>query len=416
MAPTARPFSRAPARSERDPPSPGGTIPAGLSGQVAPRFEPVARAFADNFERDGEIGAAVCISVAGDIVVDLWAGVADSGSGAPWLADTRAPLFSTGKGMIAVACALAVSRGMFSYDDAVERYWPRFAQHGKKGITVRQILDHSAGLVLFGRSLEAGELDDPSAMARVVEATEPVWRPGEAWGYHLATFGTLLSQLIARTDPQARSLGRFFAEEIAAPLDLDIRFTIAQGDDCAEVALPGVAQFRDVLMRAPFSLQAELINPFSLLHRTLREVGLRLEDKSWLRHDLPSGNAVGSARSVARLYAAVAGGGNALGLDPKVMAALSGQPRRPSAGIRDRVMGVDNLWSLGFVRPAADYPFSPSSGSFGMPGLGGSFGFADPSHGIGYGYTPGRLGLLPFDDRRDARLRRALYAILGSTR
>jgi CubicO group peptidase (beta-lactamase class C family) len=383
----------------------------GIAGEVSPGFEPVLRAFVANFDREGEVGAALCVFCGGTIVVDVWGGVADAGSGAPWRRDTRAPLFSTGKGAIAAACALAVSRGLIAYDDPLAHIWPAFGQNGKERITLRQILDHSAGLVLFGQRMDAATLDDAAETARIVEGMEPVWSPGERWGYHLATFGTLLSQVMARIDPGGRSVERFFAEEIAAPLDLDIGFGLAEGEDCAVPALPGLRQMSDVVMRGPFALQAQMLNPLSLLHRTLREVGLRLEDRSWLRHALPSGNAVGSARSVARLYDALLTGAG-IGLEAGVAEALSGPVQEPPLGCRDEVMGISNNWGLGFVRPSADFPFSPSRQAFGMPGLGGSFGFACPSRQLAYAYLPNRLGILPFDDRRDARIRRALDAVL----
>ncbi|MET3889108.1 CubicO group peptidase (beta-lactamase class C family) [Bosea sp. OAE506] len=384
----------------------------GIEGEVTRTFEPVAQAFIDNFEREGEVGAALCVICGGVTVVDVWGGIADPQAGTPWRRETRAPLFSTGKGAIAAACVMAVSRGLFAYDDPLSHSWPAFGCLGKERITFRQILDHSAGLALFGQHMDAATLDDPEATARIIEQMEPVWAPGERWGYHLATFGTVLSQAFRQADPTGRSVESFFAEEIAAPLSLDITFGLAEGDDCAAPALPGMRQMTDLMMRGRFGLQAQMLNPLSLLHRTLREVGLRLEDRSWLRHALPSGNAVGSARAVARLYAALQSG-IGLGLDPVMTAGLAGPVCEPPLGCRDEVMGVANRWGLGFVRPSIDFPFSPSRQAFGMPGLGGSFGFADPQRRLAYAYVPNRLGILPFDDRRDARIRQALDGVLA---
>jgi CubicO group peptidase (beta-lactamase class C family) len=243
----------------------------------------------------------------------------------------------------------------------VDRYWPGFAQAGKDGIIIRQILDHSSGLALFGRRVGPAQLDDARVMAEIVEAMEPVWCPGEAWGYHLATFGTLLSLVIGRADPKGRTLPRFSAEEVAAPLGLDIRFGLAADEDCAVPAAPGLPQIRDVLMRGPFGFQAQMLNPLSMLHRSLREIGLRLEDRSWLRHDLPSGNAVGSARSVACLYAALLDASSPLHLMPTVSSAIrfhtARRNSRPRHGRRQSLVS-------GIRAAQCRLPVQPLSGRF----------------------------------------------------
>lgn len=390
-------------------------IPGGaIQGQVAPGFERVAEAFRENFLRLGELGAALCVVLRGQPVVDLWGGVADQAAGRAWDRDTPAPLFSTGKGAIAIACGVAVSRGHFAYDDRVAQHWPGFAAHGKGDITIRQILDHSAGLPRFGRAVGPETLDDAERMSEVIEAMVPAWEPGTAWGYHLATFGPLLSQIITRTDPRRRHFADFFDEEIARPLGLDLQFGLSfrRRPELARLSWPGALQLADALTHAPFGFQWQVLNPLSSLRRAFREIRLPLDERAWLAHDMPSGNALGTARSVTRLYDCLLQGGGALSLRPDVVCALSAPPQPPRDGIRDQVVNVDNLWHLGFVRPSEDFAFRPSLSAFGMPGLGGSFGFCDEASGIAYAYVPNRVGLLPFDDRRERRLRAALDACL----
>lgn len=385
---------------------PGGVV----EGHVATGFELVAEAFRDNFLRLGEAGAALCVYRHGREVVHLWGGMADESQGRAWQEGTPAPLFSTGKGAIAVACAVAVSRGQFAFDDPVAQHWPGFAAHGKGAITIRQILDHKAGLALFGQPLGPETLDDFGRMGAVIEAMSPSWEPGTAWGYHLASFGPLLAQIITRTDPAGRPFAVFCEEEIVRPLGLDLQFGLAirERADLARLSWPGAAQLADALMHAPFGLHWQVLNPLSSLRRAFREIRLPLDERVWLAHDIPSGNALGTARSVARLYDCLLRGGSELGLRPEILRELAAPPQPPRDGIRDQVMNVDNLWHLGFVRPSEDFAFRPSLSAYGMPGLGGSFGFADPAAGIAYAYVPNRVGLLPFDDRRDRRLRAAL--------
>lgn len=386
---------------------------ATIDGQVAAGFEAVADAFAENFTHEGEIGAAVCIFRNDEILVDLWGGLADRPSGRSWTADTPAPLFSTGKGAIAAACLLAASRGLFALDDALALHWPEFSARGKAAVTIRQVLGHASGLIMFGREVGPRELDDPAVMAAILADMQPAWPPGRSVGYQLATFGSILSHLIRRCDPKRRDLPQFFAEEVAAPLGLAMRFGRSRPDmaERARLSPPGLAQWQDVVLRAPFSLQRQMLNPFSRLHQALREVSLSTHDE-WTEHDLPSGNAVGTARAVARLYADLAAGAPRLGLSAEMAAELLA-PADAVRAATDEVMGVDNRWHLGFVRPSDDFPFARSPKAFGMAGLGGSFGFADPVRRIGYAYVPNRLGLMPFDDRRDARLRAALDRCLS---
>jgi CubicO group peptidase (beta-lactamase class C family) len=384
--------------------------PTLIGGEVAPGFAPVADAFRENFEREGEIGAALCVIRGGEVLVDLWGGLADRSTGRPWTSDTPAPLFSTGKGAIAAACLLAASRGLLHLDEPIAEQWPGFAAEGKTGISLRHVLEHSSGLILFGQPVGPRELDDPVRMASIIAAMRPSWPPGQSSGYQLATFGSILSALIMRVDARGRGLARFFAEEIAAPLGLAIAFGHDPAGLTPRAALtgPGLAQWLDAVMRAPFPLQRQMLNPFSRLHMAVREVRVP-PGRDWTCHDMPSGNAIGTARAIAELYDMLAAGGQRMGISPVLAAELLSEGPAARA---DEVMGVESCWHLGFVRPSRDFPFQPTPRAFGMPGFGGSFGFADPSNGIGYGYVTNRLGILPFDDHREVRLRETLRACL----
>lgn len=389
-----------------------------IDGFAEAPFGPLADAFRASFAGGAETGAALAVHWRGRLVVDLWGGVRDARSGAPWEERTVVPVFSTGKGLAAAACLQAASRRPFRLDDPIARRWPAFGDRGKDAITVRQLLDHKAGLPLFGQIVGRRELGEPDILAAVLADMRTHWEPGERWGYHLATFGALVGEFLRHADGSRRTFGTLFDEEIARPHGLSFFFGLPASfpdERVARIDGPQLSSLWDALFIAPFSLQRQALNPMSLLRRAAREVrGLDMNDRDWLRLSLPSTNGVGDARSIARFYAMLATGGAELGLSPAIGRELQAAPEVPCASSRDAVMGVGGAWRLGFIRPNRDFPFSPSPGAFGMPGLGGSFGFCDPHRGLGYAYTPNRLGVLPFDDRRDRRLRRALYGVLGT--
>ena len=189
-----------------------------IYGEVEPGFEPVREAFGRNFSERDELGAACCAYVDGRKVVDLWGGVADRESQAPWQKDTLVLVFSTTKGMSALAVALAHSRGLIDYDERVATYWPEFARNGKGNVTVRQLLDHQAGLCAVDEPLGPELLADPGRLAEILAAQRPAWEPGTRQGYHYLTLGLYENELLRRVDPRGRSLGQFLSEEILAPL------------------------------------------------------------------------------------------------------------------------------------------------------------------------------------------------------
>lgn len=389
-----------------------------IGGYADAPFAPVRDAFRENFEHAGELGAAFSLYRHGRKVVDLWGGVRDPASRAPFGEDTWVPVFSAGKGIAAIACAVAVSQSHFGYDDVVAAHWPAFRDNGKAAITVRDLLAHAGGLALFGRPIRRADLADPERFRAILDDIKPVWQPNASWGYHIATFGPLVAELIRRTDPRGRSFARFFAEEVAERAGVAFHFGLPDNtppDRVARVAPPKAGQVLQAVIDAPLGLRLHALDPFSLLHRAFREVPhVDVNDPQWLAFEFPSSNGVGEVRALAKLYGLLATGGSALGLRLDVMEALVGEPRLPAWGSRDRVMGMEGLWHLGFTRPTADFPFSASPRAFGMPGVGGSFAFCDPDQGLGYAYAPTRLGLLPFDDARERRLRKAVYGCLAA--
>lgn len=384
-----------------------------IDGTVSPGFEPVRAAFVENFSRRHELGAACCVYLRGEKVVDLWGGVRKPASGEPWEADTMVIVFSATKGMSGLAMALAHSRGLFDYDQRVASYWPEFAQQGKDAITVRQLLAHQAGLFAFDELEDRGVIADLDRLAVVLAQQKPAWEPGTRQGYHAITLGYYEGELLRRVDPRHRTLGQYFQEEIATPLGLDFYIRLPESiPDTRFATLVNTPISRGLLV-APLALSVSALFPGAPIRRALAGSLLPLDDQRvYARNfEVPAGGGVGTARAIARAYGVFATGGKELKLQEETLRQLMAPAVAPTRGFRDVVLKVESRFALGFARPWAEDPFG-SPGSFGHPGFGGSLGFADPENGIGFGYVCNRMDRYLIDPRNDA-LRRAVYCAIG---
>ncbi|HTI76237.1 MAG TPA: serine hydrolase domain-containing protein, partial [Mycobacterium sp.] len=360
------------------------TIPPDLiGGDVDEGYGAVADAFRRNLASGTEIGAAVAVYRDGRKVVDLWGGYRSGTTRAPWERDTIVTVFSTTKGVAALTIAVAASRGLIDYDAKVADYWPEFAQAGKGAITVRQLLGHQAGLPVIRPPLTLADIADPERLSKRIAAQAPLWPPGTRHGYHAITLGWYESELIRHADPQGRTLGRYFAEEIATPLDLDFYIGLPPSVDRSRVALLEPFAKRDALMllKMPPRLAAASVSPFSLIGRAT-SLAAGVKDLDELNRDelrvleMPAVNGTGTARSVAKLYGTAATGGSELGLSAAVREALEGPAVPPTMGARDKVLHFGTSYSLGLGKPTSTFVFGSSDRAYGWTGAGGSFGFA----------------------------------------
>jgi CubicO group peptidase (beta-lactamase class C family) len=373
-------------------------------GWVEPGFEGVRDAFVANFTEHGEVGAAVCVYVDGRPVVDLWGGVTDRGSERRWAEDTVVPVFSSTKGVTAVAANLAIERGLLDPDAPVASTWPEFAAAGKEAITVRQVLSHQAGLPLVEGTFT---LDEALAWDPVVEALAaqaPIWPPGSQHGYHMRTYGWLVGELLRRVG--GRSPGRFVRDEIAEPLGLDIW-----------IGLPEEIEPRVARVVPPRNSLREALAPFGetlLLARVFANPSDLFDyDDMWNTRalhacELPSSNGIGDARSFARLYASLVGTGvdGRRTLRPETVdAAVAEQVRGP-----DAVIGAETAFGLGFMLGASFGAANPPS-CFGHAGAGGSLAFADPATGLAFGYVMNDLRFDTGDPRSEGLVRAVRAAV-----
>jgi CubicO group peptidase (beta-lactamase class C family) len=391
--------------------------PGLIGGEVDAGYGKVADVFRRNMVSGQEVGAAVTVYRDGVKVVDLWGGFRNGITEAPWEEDTLVNMFSTTKGVASLAIAVAVARGLISYDARVADYWPEFAQASKGSITVRQLLSHQAGLPAIDRPLTLRDLADPVKLSAVLAAQAPAWKPGTRHGYHAITLGWYESELIRHADPLGRSLGQFFAEEVAKPLGLEFYIGLPACVDRDRVAhLHGYSR-AELLLHVntmPRRLVAAMLNPRSLTARTFvnpKGFGhLEACNREEVRAvEIPAANGVGTARSVAKAYGCVATGGSDLGLTASTLDALAKSAIPPTEGLRDKVLHVDTTFSLGYIKPFPKFRFGSSDKAFGAPGAGGSFGFADPDTGIGFAYAMNRAGFHLYNDPRELALRQVLF-------
>ncbi len=379
--------------------------------------KPCVDAFEENFVRRGELGGACCAYYHGEKVVDLWGGIRNKVTGEPWERDTMVVVHSATKGLAAMTLALAHSRGWLDYDERVATYWPEFAQQGKETITVRQLLAHQAGLFAFDEPVDRGVVADLDRLATVMARHKPAWEPGTRLAYHALTLGFYEGELMRRIDPRHRTLGQFFHDEIAAPLGEDVYIRLPEEISNSRLAVLAPPGRVALLLGFPFRLTLEAMNPRSNIHRALVvNPGTSIyldEQRVYARNfEVPSGNAVGTARSIAHAYGIFASGGRELDLRRDTLDLLAAPAIPPSRGFYDECMKVDGVqFSLGFMKSCPAFRFGGAQ-SYGAPGAGGAMGFADPEAGIGYAYVTSQMGTALQGDPRDVALSAALYAAL----
>ena len=389
-----------------------------VQGVVTPGFEAVRTAFAQNFEQRGEQGAACTMFHRGRKVVDLWGGIADASTQAAWNEDSVVLVYSLTKGMTGLACALAVSRGLFAYDMPVARIWPEFAANGKQHVTVRELLSERAGVAAVDLSLSLANMGDQDALAAALAAQVPNWTPGDYAGNHSYSLGWIASELIRRTDPRQRSLGRFFADEIAAPLGADFFIGLPADFPVSRLG-EGVDQLGDRLLlhldTLPAMMVLAMVWPWSLPARALNNPKLgqgpaELDQPPWRAIENGGAGGIGSARALATIYNEFATGGQRLGITSAVLADLAAIPAAPRRGLRDLVLKTDLRYSLGMEKQGADFDFDGSPDAFGTFALGGSYAFANPAAQIAYAYVTNKLGFYKWDDPREKSVRDVFLA------
>jgi CubicO group peptidase (beta-lactamase class C family) len=375
-----------------------------IGGFVAPGLEGVASAFARNFAEREDVGAAFAAVRDGETVADLWGGLADGAAGRPWREDTLQLIFSGTKGLVAVCVLMLLERGALELDAPVARWWPEF---GKEDVRVRDVVSHTARLPGIDTPLDLDAVTDDRRMAELLAAQEPADDPRAAFCYHAITYGWLCGELVRRAD--GRSIGRFFADEVAGPLGLELWIGLPEQHEPrvstlelnprwpTQPHLTAGRQAEDALTRSIWG------NPPTFARETF----------PWNRRDyhaaeIPGANAIGTARSVARLYGCLARGGELDGV--RILSDESVRLGRTelSSGW-EQVMDTQASFGVGFQLQTDELPFGPPADAFGHGGAGGSRHGAWPGLRVGFSYAMNSMRDDEDDEGRAGSLFRALH-------
>ena len=389
--------------------------PAPIHGRCDARFERVREAFAREFAAGNEIGAAVCVTLEGESVVDLWGGHEDAARTRPWRRESLANVYSTTKAVTAIALHRLVDEGRVDLDAPVASYWPEFARAGKDRLPVRYLLSHEAGLAAVRRPLAPAAIYDWDAMVEALAAQAPWWEPGKAHGYHALTYGWLVGEVIRRV--RGKSVGAVVREEIARPLGVD--FEIGLGPELdARVAplLPGPVHEAPDGSPAYDLLGAMRSDPEGLLAKVFGNPPLldpdAVNSRAWRGAEIPAANGHSNAHSLARIFAALANGGAVGGVRLLSNAAVE-RARAEQVNGRDEVLPMPTRIGLGFFLSSEREPLGPNPEAFFHGGAGGSLAVADPENRLSLGYVMNWMHQgLWLADPRPRRLLAEAYACL----
>jgi CubicO group peptidase (beta-lactamase class C family) len=354
-----------------------------IHGTCSDQFQAVKDAFAANFEAGLERGASVAVTLHGEPVVDLWGGDADP-SGMPWERDTIVNVWSTTKTMAATCLLMLADRGELDLDAPIAAIWPEFAANGKDGVTTAQVMGHTAGLPGWEPAIAAETLYDHDATCAVLAAEAPWWEPGTRSGYHALSQGYLEGEIVKRVT--GRTLGTYFAEEVARPLGADFH-----------IGLPESEESRVGVMDTPEITLADASSAVggkdSIAYRALASApisGAECNTREWRAAEIPAAGGTGNARSVARVHSALACGGT---VDGVKLLSPEGVERifvEQASGV-DAVLGMDFRLGTGFGLMNESIPLSPNPRACFWGGWGGSIAVIDLDLGVSVAYVMNKM-------------------------
>jgi CubicO group peptidase (beta-lactamase class C family) len=374
---------------------------AAVSGFVAPGFEIVRDAFAANFAVRGEVGAAFAAYLDGEPVVDLWGGVADQSTQAPWREDTLCIVYSGTKGVVATAMLMLVDRGKISLEEPVATYWPEFGAAGKQRVTVGDVMSHQAGLPYAEAELAPESLLDPQAIAELLADQAPAW-PGERRvTYHALTYGWLAGELVRRVTGE--TVGELVRKEIAAPLGAEIWISLPAEHESRVARLCMHESYVSARAAACLGPGAPRYNNPPLFDEPLPWNEARIHAA-----EIPGAKGITNARSMAAMYGCLARGGS-LGETRLLSAETIALGTRERSRGRDALAAESLAFAAGFELQTERSPLGPAVVAYGHTGAGGSVHGAWPAHRVGFSYVMNQMRE-ELDDDRSRSLLAALYA------
>ena len=372
-----------------------------IQGFCDERFTSVREVFEKNFEEGLEIGASFAATLNGKFIIDIWAGNADAAQTLPWEENTIVNVYSTTKVMTAICALMLVDRGLLDLDAPVADYWPEFAQNGKERILVRYLFSHSSGLSGWEEKIRIEDFYNWDKAVNLLAAQKPWWEPGTKSGYHSSTFGNLLGELVRRIT--GKTLGIFFKEEVAEPLKAD--FHIGLPEECD-------SRVGELIPPPPMDMnQIGEFDPNSIATKTFMNPIMNPEDtktRAWRAAELPADNGHGNARSVARITAAIACGGELDGVRLLSIDTIEKALEEQSYGT-DLVLMVPIRFGLGLGLQNKERPIGPNQRVLYWGGWGGSVSIMDLDAKLSIAYVMNKMVTTTSGDPRSTRLIEALY-------
>lgn len=380
-----------------------------VNGYCDEKFVEAKKIFEESIDSGFELGCAITLEVEGKVVLDLWGGHANLDKTEDWKEDTIVNVFSTTKGMASICLLQLVEKGLLDLDAPVSQYWPEFAANGKEAMPIRYLLCHKSGLCGVREPLDHGSFTNWELICSELAKQEPFWEPGSAHGYHALTFGHLVGEVVRRVS--GKTIGQYFNDEIAKPLDLDFWIGLPE-DKFSRVTdiqpnMPGLMQkiMMPILSRIPRFAAPNLVkmlldfqDPTTVSGAAFNNPQMKMDPKNmeansreWRLAEIPAANGHGTARSIAKLYGALAIGGSKDGvhvLNPETIELA----RQTESDGKDLVLGqIHTRFGLGFMLGTEDVSMGPNKNSMGHGGAGGSLGFADIDNKISLGFTMNQM-------------------------
>jgi CubicO group peptidase (beta-lactamase class C family) len=375
--------------------------------ELRARLEPL---FEENFQKFGELGAAISVWQNGKLLVDLHGGFRAARREQPWTQNTIVGIWSATKGLGSACLLHVLQQQKIDIEQRVGEFWPKFAQAGKEDVTIAQLISHQAGLAALDARVD---ILDYGAVINALEKQEPNWPPGTTHGYHARTFGFLIEELIRRI--AGKRVSEYWRTNFAEPLDLDLWIGLPENEN-AQVATMYAA--RAGKMPEPRQFYLDLAKPGTLARRVFSSPhGLNAVsemNKPEIRAlPIVSFGGIGSASSLAKFYAMLANGGRTDDREFFSAKALTWMTTTLTDGI-DRVFQISTAFSAGFMKDSkgsARKIFGRSTRAFGHPGAGGSHAFADPENKISFAYVMNQMEQSVLPNEKSLRLVDAIYGI-----
>lgn len=275
---------------------------AEISGTCDDRFGSMVDILSSQIDSGSDLGASIAVTVEGEMVVDIWGGWADVDKTNPWARDTITNVWSTTKTMAALCALVLVERGQLDVFSPVAKYWPEFGANGKSTIEVRHIMSHTSGVSGWDQPVTAADVMDWEKSTAMLAAQAPWWEPGTVSGYHALNQGHLIGEVVRRIT--GKTLGTFFAEEIAEPLGADFHIGLDPSD---------FSRVSDVVPPPPMNIDMAAMAAMSEAAVKTFTGPLVTADIAWTpqwrQAEVPAANGHGNARSVALIQALVANRG-----------------------------------------------------------------------------------------------------------